>query len=195
MTDDTYYTNINNNIRSTDDISFKLLGIVPLFSGSGILVAILKSEYFWSPAIYAIAAFGALVTLGLFRWELRNVQTCVWLIKCGATLEETLFQGKPGQFFRRPAAPLRIGKTQAEKLIYGVIIFTWLSLPWLVYSTAQAKTSVTLYLNQTWNSIYIVVAVIVGVATVVSIVAPLSDEPKPPPGNIATSSPKPDNTH
>ena len=48
MTDDTYYTNINNNIRSTDDISFKLLGIVPLFSGSGILVAILKSEYFWS---------------------------------------------------------------------------------------------------------------------------------------------------
>ena len=191
MTDDTYYNNLNNNIRSTDDISFKLLGIVPLFSGSGILVAILKSEYFWSPAIYAIAAFGALVTLGLFRWELRNVQTCVWLIKCGAAFEETTFQGKPGQFYRRPAAPLRIGKTQAEKLIYGVIVFTWLALPWLVHATAQAKSNVALYVNHKWTFIYIAVAVIVGVATMVSIIAPLNDQPKP----IASSSPAAHNTH
>jgi hypothetical protein len=36
--DGNYYTNLNTNIRSTDDISFKLLGLVPLFSGSGMLV-------------------------------------------------------------------------------------------------------------------------------------------------------------
>lgn len=60
-----YYTNLNNNIRFTDDVSFKLLGLVPLFSGSGMLVAVMRSEYFWSPAIYAIyVAFAVIV--GLF---------------------------------------------------------------------------------------------------------------------------------
>ena len=180
LSNDTYYTNLNNNIRSTDDISFKLLGIVPLFSGSGILIAVFKSELFWSPAIYVIGAFGALVTLGLFRWELRNVQTCVWLIKCGAVLEEATNAGKPGQFHRRPGAPMRIGKTQAEKLIYSVIVFTWLLLPWLVYSTAQAKSNAALYVNETLNSIYIAFAVIVGIVTMVSVVVPLNVEPKPP---------------
>ena len=176
-----YYTNLNNNIRTTDDISFKLLGLVPLFSGSGILVALLRSEYFWSPAIYAMAAFGALITFGLFRWELRNIQTCLWLIKCGAALEKAEDATQPGQFYRRPKAPLGIGKTKAEKLIYGVTIFTWLLLPWLVYTTAQAKTHTIPPLNQTLNCIYIAFAAILGLFTVVSILAPLnvdSEEPK-----------------
>ena len=179
MNTDTYYTNLNNNIRSTDDISFKLLGLVPLFSGSGILIAVFKSEFFWSPAIYVIGAFGALLTLGLFRWELRNVQTCLWLIKCGAALEETTNEGKPGQFYRRPAPPMGIGKTAAEKLIYSVITITWLLLPWLVYSSAQAKSNAALYVNETLNGIYIAVATIVGLFAVVSVVVPLHIEPKP----------------
>jgi hypothetical protein len=177
---DSYYTNLNNNIRFTDDISFKLLGLVPLFSGSGILVAILRSEYFWSPAIYAMGAFGALVTLGLFRWELRNIQNCLWLIKCGKVLEEAEDAQGIGQFYRRPSSPMRIGKTEAEKLIYGVTIFTWLLLPWLVYSTAQAKSNSALYVNETLNGIYIAFAVIVGIFALVSIVVPLNIEPKPP---------------
>ena len=172
-----YYTHLNANIRSTDDISFKLLGLVPLFSGSGILVALLRSEYFWSPAIYAMAAFGALITFGLFRWELRNIQTCLWLIKCGKALEQAEDAGKPGQFYCRPEAPLGIGKTEAEKLIYGVTIFTWLVLPWLVYTTAQAKTNDIPPVNQTLNYIYIAFAAIVGIGTLVSMAAPLNVDP------------------
>jgi hypothetical protein len=179
--DPSYYTNLNNNIRFTDDISFKLLGFVPLFSGSGILVAVLKSEYIWSQAIYAMAAFGALITLGLFRWELRNIQTCLWLIKCGAALEEKEDATKPGQFYRRPDAPMGIGKTKAEQLIYGVTIFTWLLLPWLVYTTAQAKTNSIPPLSQTLNSIYIAFAVIVGIVTLVSVLTPVKYEAKPLP--------------
>jgi hypothetical protein len=173
-----YYTNVNNNIRYTDDISFKLLGLVPLFSGSGILVAVMRSEYFWSPAIYAIGAFGALVTLGLFRWELRNIQTCVWLIARGAALEEADDQKKPGQFYQRPAAPMGVGKTEAEKLIYGVTIFTWLLLPWLVFSTAQVKSNSAPPVNETLNGIYIAFAVIVGIMALASIVVPLKVAPK-----------------
>jgi hypothetical protein len=177
---DNYYTNLNTNIRFTDDISFKLLGLVPLFSGSGMLIAIMRSEYFWSPAIYAIAAFGALITLGLFRWELRNIQNCVWLIDCGKALEETEGAGKPGQFYRRPKSPMRIGKTEAEKLIYGVTIFTWLLLPWLVYSTAQVKSNSAPVINETLNTTYIAFAVIVGIFALVSIVVRLNVQPKPP---------------
>ena len=178
--DGNYYTNLNTNIRFTDDISFKLLGLVPLFSGSGILVALLRSEYFWSPAIYAMAAFGALITFGLFRWELRNIQNCLWLIDCGKAIEEAEDAAKPGQFYRRPDAPMGIGKTEAEKLIYGVTIFTWLLLPWLVYTTAQARTSTIPPVHQTLNYIYIAFAVVVGFLTLVSMAVSLNVDAKPP---------------
>jgi hypothetical protein len=178
---DNYYTNLCNNIRSTDDISFKLLGLVPLFSGSGLLLAVLKSDYFWSPAIYGIAAFGALITLGLFRWELRNIQTCKWLIDCGKTLEKEESPTKPGQFYQRARAPLKIGKTEAEKLIYGVTIFTWLLLPWLVYSSAKARNNAAPVLDETLNTIYIVLAVVIGIFTLLSIIMPLGVQPEPPP--------------
>jgi hypothetical protein len=179
--DGNYYTNLNTNIRFTDYVSFKLLGLVPLFSGSGMLVAVMRSEYFWSPAIYAIAAFGALVTLGLFRWELRNIQTCVWLISRGAAMERTDDQINAGQFYQRPKAPMRVGKTEAEKLIYGVTIFTWLLLPWLVYTTAQVKSNAAPPLNQSLNSIYIAFAVVVGIFALLSMILPLKITPQPPP--------------
>ena len=175
-----YYTNLNANIRFTDDISFKLLGFVPLFSGSGMIVAVLKSEYFWSPAIYAIAAFGALVTLGLFRWELRNIQNCLWLIACGTAAEEKDDASKPGQFYQRPESPMGIGKTEAEKLIYGVTVFTWLLLPWLVYTSVFAKVSAPPPVPDKLNNIYIGLAAVVGIVTIVSIVMPLKTTPKPP---------------
>ena len=180
MAVENYYTSLTTNIRFTDDISFKLLGLVPLFSGAGLLVAIMRSEYIWSPAIYAVGAFGALVTLGLFRWELRNIQNCLWLIRCCSELEETEYAAKPGQFYRRPSSPMRIGKAEAEKLIYGVTIFAWLLLPWLVYTAAQAKNSSPLLIHTTLNNIYIALAVIVGIFAVVSMVVPLNVDPKPP---------------
>ena len=172
-----YYTNLCNNVRSTDDISFKLLGLVPLFSGSGLLLAVLKSDYFWSPAIYAIAAFGALITLGLFRWELRNIQTCSWLIRRGADVEEAEDEQKAGQFYRRTAAPLGVGKTEAEKLIYGATTFTWLLLPWVVYSTAQVK-KLQPELYQNLYNVYLIFAAVVGLFTLLSMFMPVSTAPK-----------------
>ena len=179
---DNNYTNLCNSIRFTDDVSFKLLGLVPLFSGSGMLVAVAKSEWFWSPAIYAIGAFGALITLGLFRWELRNIQTCKWLISCGAALERSENQVKAGQFYQRPKSPLRVGKTEAEKLIYGATTLIWLLLPWLVYSTVRAKnnTAPAPVIDQTLNTVYIVVAVLIGILTLLSMILPVNADPEPP---------------
>jgi len=85
------YLGILEDIRRTDDISFRLLGLVPLVSGVGLL-SILFSEKvpglvkdgclspLGASVLTVLSLFAAAVTLGLMRWELRNVKNCSWLI-------------------------------------------------------------------------------------------------------------------
>jgi len=122
------------NIRETDETSFKLLGFVPLVSGSGITVLLSTNTTFSRlPIVIFVGLFGAVITFGLHRWELRNVGTCNWLIKLGADLEQHRFGLARGQFLDRPPAPelfgLRMGKTEAERVIYWTAIVAWLLLP------------------------------------------------------------------
>jgi len=68
--------------------------------------------------------------------------------------EDATVEGKDapttsGQFYRRPKSPLRVGKTEAEKLIYGVTTLMWLLVPWLVYTTVRAKTKEAPVLDET----------------------------------------------
>ena len=137
------YQEICGNIRASDDISFKLLGTVPVVSGigAGALTILEKSQLLAAYSDYAVISFsvlGALVTFGLYRWELRNIQKCRWLIARAADFElELLGQKPPAQrgvqfvgwsedrtpvpsIFKRPW-----GKTQAEKFIYGGAIAAW----------------------------------------------------------------------
>lgn len=142
------YKDISNNIRVSDDISFKLLGIVPLGSGagSGALAILEKSELieaYSRQAVVALSTLGALVVLGLFRWELRNIQKCSWFISRAANFETQILRKESLQFagmakpedlvakciedvhvsslFKRPW-----GKTQAEKIVYLASIAAWL---------------------------------------------------------------------
>src|SRR5215207_5156129 len=84
LSTDKLYEQLNANIRATDDISFKLLGLVPLISGAALGTLLLKdtrAAAAASPSLVTLfALFAAAVTLGLFRWELRNVQECGHLI-------------------------------------------------------------------------------------------------------------------
>lgn len=83
------YEQICTNIRVTDEISFKLIRLVPILSGSGIgLLTFLEKSSYLSPAtVILISIFGAVVTFGVFRWELCNIETCSWLIRRAADLE------------------------------------------------------------------------------------------------------------
>jgi len=143
------YKEICNNIRVTDETSFKLLGTVPLVSGigSGALTILEKSglwEGFIEPAVFGLSVLGALITIGLFRWELRNIQKCDWLISRAANFETTLFSDEEAhiQFSgmadsdhvrAKSIKDIKIssifsfpwGKTQAEKLIYAAAIIAW----------------------------------------------------------------------
>ena len=124
-------------IKETDEISFKLMGLVPLLSGAGVL-ALLKGDKVFSgnddidlAAYWLIGLFGALVTFLIFRWELRNIDTCRFFREFAAS-----FESEEGPYKRltddketRTFLGRRFGKTEAEKAIYVVSILFWVALP------------------------------------------------------------------
>jgi hypothetical protein len=129
------YSEICTDIRTTDDISFKLLGLVPLVSGIGIFAVLdlLGGKVASWPTTVFVSLFGATITFALFRWELRNIQICAWLRHRAEDLERDELKLTDGPFLGRDDAPkvlgVEWGKTQAEKLLYTTTIAAWLSLP------------------------------------------------------------------
>ncbi len=143
------YKEICQNIRVTDDISFKLLAIVPVGAGvgSGALTILEKSKLLEAHAgftVLVLSFLGALITFALFQWELRNIQKCKWLISRAARLERQLLlsdtvklqydgmasdddlaASKPESIRLSSMLKIPWGKTQAEKLIYGAAVATW----------------------------------------------------------------------
>jgi hypothetical protein len=131
------YAEICVNIRATDDISFKLLGLVPLVSGAGIVTILVANRtQAWSPITFFVAVFGALVTFALYRWELRNIDTCVWWRGRAEQIEQLAFG-----FPKRPPKPklplfgVEMGKTEAERFLYRTVIGAWLLLPAVAAAT------------------------------------------------------------
>ena len=133
------YTEVRAGIRETDSISFKLLGLVPLVSGTAMISLVLRSEHVPNNFVILLALFASIVTLGLFRWELRNVQTCSWLINFAGKMELHALKarGMDEILFRRPKPPQGIGKTEAEKLIYTATVLAWLALPFAMNAAPQ----------------------------------------------------------
>jgi hypothetical protein len=125
------YEALQAGIKETDEISFKLLGLVPLVNGTALLAAVLGLSSSQSPAIVVLSLFGALVTLGLFWWELRNIGLCLWYISLAEHFEGAILGqvGVPDELRERPSAPGNVGKRRAEKLIYSTVILSWLLLP------------------------------------------------------------------
>jgi hypothetical protein len=137
------YKEICINIRTTDDISFKLLGFVPAFAGSaaGALTLLEKSELLKAAApgvVLALATVGLGATFGLFRWELRNVQKCNWLIDRAAELERyALSSGREPlahiqylEWSNEPRPTLKgwkwpWGKTESEVVVYSAAMLAW----------------------------------------------------------------------
>jgi len=153
-----FYKEICTNIRATDDISFNILRAVPVVSalGSGALTFLQSPDQPSNQpacAVAALALLGALVTVGLFRWELRNIQKCKWLIACAGDVEHEVidklllttkgrppFRGMISDGDPKPAKmddtsvsskgkwlrPRKWGKTESAKLIYAAAVVAWL---------------------------------------------------------------------
>ena len=125
------YQEICENIRETDRISFKLLSFVPLVSsvGAGTLTLLHDSTLLdeiphpiLAVAIILLSLTAASIVFGLFKWELRNIQKCDWLIDRAATLEK---EGGISQYEGWENQTSAWGKTRSEKLIYRIAIVVW----------------------------------------------------------------------
>ena len=167
---DKLYEQLSASIRATDDISFKLLGLVPLVSGAALGALLFKDAQPMaarlSPSLITLLAlFAAAVTLGLFRWELRNVQECAHLIGIAGALARAQLVGvgvSPAHQ-ARPTRPQGIGKTEAEKIIYGATIVAWLALPPAVGAVSLEPSARTIA--------YVVVTAAILLGVVASLVA------------------------
>src|SRR5688500_1953199 len=82
-----------------DDFRVKLLGLLPLITGSGMFFLFkdedTKLESF-KPYLGAIGFFGFVITLGLFFYELHGIKKCDHLIEIGRQIEDRL--GIDGQY-------------------------------------------------------------------------------------------------
>jgi hypothetical protein len=139
------YDQVCTNHRTTDEISFKLLGFVPLTSG-GAIALLLSTNASKSnlPIFVFIGFFGALVTFGLYRWELKNIGICHWLAHLGRELERHRLGLTEGQFLERPHPDKFLGrwaieKPQSEKIIYWTAILAWFLLPWVAVAVIWAE--------------------------------------------------------
>ena len=140
LSSDTEYQQIHENIRATDDISFKLMSLVPLITG-GAVSLLANSQLSWGITCF-ISGFAATAAFGIFRWELRNIQSCNWQRARAEKIDSTNLPDAPElrSIRRRNAGRkpvnkntkerlFRIGKTQAEIIIYFAVILAWLLLP------------------------------------------------------------------
>ena len=136
-------------LRATDDISFKLLGFVPLFTVAAIGAVLFKADHRLSLGLVLASFVGSLTTLGFWIWERRNIQTCKWLRERAADIERAaLGPTHVGQFARLAQAPRGLGKTEGERIVYATTIAAWLCVPLLADADSilnSHATLVTLY--------------------------------------------------
>jgi hypothetical protein len=95
---------------------------------------------------------------------LRNIQTCSWLIKYADALEAKSFttEEAPEMYRPRPIAPQRVGKAEAEKLIYATTICAWLALPVVMHGALPMAP---------YREVYSLIAGAIVIATVGSLFA------------------------
>lgn len=178
LSDDARFQQLCTQIQSTDEISFKLLGLVPLLSAAGIAGIFLKAEPLLSPVVYLVSIFAGILTLALFIWERRNIEICKWLRERAGDLEAR-YRKDPcevGHFVRFPKATW--GKTEAEKIVYVLTTFTWLGLPWLVDLSLRQNGQDVVIPSMIFYS-HTVITVLVSVAVIKLAFAPIEPTPAP----------------
>lgn len=124
------YEQLCSSYRAIDDFRGKLLGFLPLATGTGMFILLTDQAKIASmqQLFRPIGAFGFVITLGLFFYELYGIKKCTSLIEAGKKLEGDL-NIKNGQFSQRPpGVALVINEPMAAALIYPAVLAAWIFL-------------------------------------------------------------------
>src|SRR5262245_4409072 len=123
----TVYQQLCSSIQTIDDFRSKLLGFLPLVSGAGIFL--LLNEVIVDPQkaknavpyLLPIGAFGFVITLGLFFYELHGIKKCDHLINVGKLLEQLM--NINGRFTERPNDVAGfINEPFTARIIYSAVL-------------------------------------------------------------------------
>ena len=125
------YDQLCQSYRAIDDFRSKLLGALPVVSGVGLLSLAEKLEKASGAmpeaknAYTAVGAFGAMITAGLFAYEIYGMNKCGALIRAGREIE--LANGiMKGQFKTRPPNSWGIvNEPFASGVIYPAVLAAW----------------------------------------------------------------------
>jgi hypothetical protein len=119
------YDQLCQSYRAIDDFRAKLLGLLPLVTGGG-LVLVTKGVKDINPDLFLpVGVFGALVTFGLLSYEIYGIRKCHALIIAGGRLEARLGLGA-GQFIARPREVWGVlNEPFAAAIIYPAVIAAW----------------------------------------------------------------------
>jgi hypothetical protein len=141
----TIYQELSTSYRSIDDFRTKLLGFLPLATG-GIFAFLIDPKHIsdgklgdiTKDLLSLVGGLGALVTLGLYAFEIYGIRKCTALIKVGEHLERELGT-QHGQFTDRPEGVLRyISEPLASGIIYPTVLASWIWLAWYGSGSANA---------------------------------------------------------
>jgi hypothetical protein len=120
------YDEICKSHQAITDFRGRLLGLLPLASGAGILL--LLDPQGTTPAtelLVAVGLFGAAVTLGLYFYERRGMVECLVLRKRGENLERALHISEDRGRFQKNS-PGFVGPQGAGPIVYFAVMAAWL---------------------------------------------------------------------
>ena len=127
-----FYDQLCKSYHGIDDFRAKLLGFLPLATGAGISVLLDKLPNAQNlPCktgnLYAaVGVFGALITLGLYAYEIFGITKCAALIEAGKRIEKALHIYN-GQFTKRPEnTAYFINEPFAAGVIYPTVLAAWI---------------------------------------------------------------------
>jgi quercetin dioxygenase-like cupin family protein len=120
------YMEVSRSYGSIAHFRGELLALLPIASGAGLFL--LLGPRASDAPLAAIGVFGCVVTLGLFIYELRNIEECHALLRQGGRIEEALqlptgtrrFSGKPTHRLNG-----LLGAEGAGWIIYTAILCGW----------------------------------------------------------------------
>src|SRR4051812_17026161 len=97
------YDQLCQSYRAIDDFRAKLLGLLPLVTGGGLVVVTRGGQDVDLELLHPVGLFGAVVTLGLLAYELYGIRKCHALIHAASELERDMHL-PAGQFTARPGS-------------------------------------------------------------------------------------------
>jgi hypothetical protein len=131
------YAQVGENYRAVDDLRLRLLALLPLATGAGILV-LLGSHNVTAVIGVPVGVFGMIATVSLYFYELHGIVKCDHYIYRGQQLEDDL--DVPGAFTDRPHQMFGVvSELLPAALIYPASFAGWLFLA--IYHAGPAVRS------------------------------------------------------